>query len=111
MPGCRHGGRQADELLIQVRNTHLKPMGHADLVLDQQQAVEKGLTFEFETRRKTSLRIGEVDLQQLVAFGRPFIANPDLVSRLQHELPLTTPDMSTFYTPGAKGYSDYPHSA
>jgi N-ethylmaleimide reductase len=47
----------------------------------------------------------------LVAFGRPFIANPDLVSRLQHELPLTAPDMSTFYTPGAKGYSDYPRSA
>ena len=36
---------------------------------------------------------------------------PDLVSRLQHELPLTTPDMSTFYTPGAKGYSDYPRSS
>ena len=48
---------------------------------------------------------------ELVAFGRPFIANPDLVSRLQHALPLTTPDMSTFYTPGAKGYIDYPRSA
>jgi N-ethylmaleimide reductase len=48
---------------------------------------------------------------ELVAFGRPFIANPDLVSRLQHELPLTTPDMSTFYTPGAKGYSDYPRTS
>ena len=48
---------------------------------------------------------------ELVAFGRPFIANPDLVSRLQNELPLTTPDMSTFYTPGAKGYSDYPRTS
>ena len=48
---------------------------------------------------------------ELVAFGRPFIANPDLVRRLQHALPLTTPDMSTFYTPGAKGYNDYPCSA
>ena len=55
-----------------------------------------------------ALDSGELDL---IAFGRPFIANPDLVSRLQHERPLTTPDMSTFYTPGAKGYSDYPRTS
>ena len=45
---------------------------------------------------------------ELVAFGRPFIANPDLVRRLRDGLPLAQPDPSTFYTPGAKGYSDYP---
>ena len=44
----------------------------------------------------------------LIAFGRPFLANPDLVARLRKDAPLNAPDMATFYTPGAKGYTDYP---
>ncbi|MFI4967173.1 MAG: alkene reductase [Gammaproteobacteria bacterium] len=44
----------------------------------------------------------------LVAFGVPFIANPDLVERFRAGAPLSTPDQATFYTPGAKGYTDYP---
>ena len=44
----------------------------------------------------------------LIGFGRPFLANPDLVERLRRNAPLNPPDMSTFYTPGAKGYTDYP---
>ena len=44
----------------------------------------------------------------LVAFGRPYIANPDLVERLRTEAPLNTPDKATFYGGGAKGYTDYP---
>lgn len=44
----------------------------------------------------------------LVAFGRPFLANPDLVERLRVGAALNAPDMSTFYMPGAKGYTDYP---
>ncbi|GAB1232240.1 alkene reductase [Ferrigenium sp. UT4] len=43
----------------------------------------------------------------LVAFGRPFISNPDLVQKLQRGATLAPPDMSTFYTPGEKGYTDY----
>ncbi len=43
-----------------------------------------------------------------VAFGTPFIANPDLVNRFRHRLPLAAPDPDTFYTPGAVGYTDYP---
>jgi N-ethylmaleimide reductase len=43
----------------------------------------------------------------LVAFGRAFLANPDLVARMQRGLPLNAPDFGTFYTPGAKGYTDY----
>ncbi len=45
---------------------------------------------------------------ELVAFGRPYLANPDLVERLKVGAPLNPPDMSTFYTPGDKGYTDYP---
>jgi len=44
----------------------------------------------------------------LVAFGRAFLANPDLVARLEKGLELNAPDFGTFYTPGAKGYTDYP---
>ncbi|WP_341916028.1 alkene reductase [Polaromonas sp. YR568] len=44
----------------------------------------------------------------LVAFGRPYIANPDLVRRLRESAPLNTPDKATFYGGGAKGYTDYP---
>ena len=44
----------------------------------------------------------------LVAIGRPFIANPDLVRRLHENRPLNEPDASTFYGGGAKGYTDYP---
>jgi len=44
----------------------------------------------------------------LIAFGRPFLANPDLVERLRAGAALNAPDMTTFYTPGAKGYTDYP---
>jgi 2,4-dienoyl-CoA reductase-like NADH-dependent reductase (Old Yellow Enzyme family) len=43
-----------------------------------------------------------------IAFGRPFIANPDLPRRLVDALPLNTPDFATFYTQDAKGYTDYP---
>jgi N-ethylmaleimide reductase len=44
----------------------------------------------------------------LIAFGRAFLANPDLVERMRAGAALNAPDMSTFYTPGAKGYTDYP---
>lgn len=44
----------------------------------------------------------------LTAMGRPFIANPDLVERLRQDAPLNAPSPDTFYTPGAKGYTDYP---
>lgn len=44
----------------------------------------------------------------LVAFGRPFIANPDLVQRLASGAPLATPDQKTFYGGDGHGYTDYP---
>jgi N-ethylmaleimide reductase len=44
----------------------------------------------------------------LVAFGRPFIANPDLVERLRTGAPLNAPEVATFYGGGEKGYTDYP---
>ncbi|MCR4299848.1 MAG: alkene reductase [Gallionella sp.] len=44
----------------------------------------------------------------LVAVGRPFLANPDLIARWKSGAALNEPDPGTFYTPGARGYTDYP---
>ena len=48
---------------------------------------------------------GEADA---VAFGKLFIANPDLPERFATDAPLNVPDPATFYVPGVKGYTDYP---
>ena len=50
----------------------------------------------------------EAGVGEAVSFARHFIANPDLVERLRQGLPLARFDRHTLYTPGAKGYSDYP---
>ena len=51
------------------------------------------------------LAAGHADL---AAFGRPYITNPDLPERFKNNWPLEpTEDMSFWYTPGAKGYTDY----
>jgi N-ethylmaleimide reductase len=47
----------------------------------------------------------------MVAFGRYYISNPDLVERLRHNLPLTEPNKGTFYGGGAEGYTDYATSS
>ena len=60
--------------------------------------------FDAAASAEAVLTAGNADL---VAFGRPFLANPDLVARLKNGAALTAPDMSTFYTPGEKGYTDY----
>lgn len=60
--------------------------------------------FTLETANQV-LAAGEADA---VAFGVPFLANPDLPDRFRRNAPLNTPDPSTFYAPGPKGYTDYP---
>ncbi len=60
--------------------------------------------FTLETGN-AALAAGEADA---VAFGVPYIANPDLPERFRLGAPLNAPDPSTFYAPGAKGYTDYP---
>ncbi|MEI5682636.1 alkene reductase [Mesorhizobium sp. CCNWLW179-1] len=56
-------------------------------------------------RAEKVLEGGRADL---VAFGRPFISNPDLVERMRDGAPAAPWDRSTFYTRGEKGYTDYP---
>jgi 2,4-dienoyl-CoA reductase-like NADH-dependent reductase (Old Yellow Enzyme family) len=52
-----------------------------------------------------ALRSGEADG---IAFGRPFLANPDLPARFAKRAALNPPNAATFYTPGQAGYIDYP---
>jgi N-ethylmaleimide reductase len=58
-------------------------------------------------RERGNRLIGE-GLADLIAFGRPFIANPDLVQRFAQSAPLAEIDWETVYASGARGYSDYP---
>jgi N-ethylmaleimide reductase len=56
-------------------------------------------------RAERDLAAGKCDL---IAVGRPILANPDLVIRWKTGAAVNAPDMATFYTPGSKGYVDYP---
>ena len=50
----------------------------------------------------------KADRADVIAVGKPILANPDLVTRWQTGAALNTPDSNLFYTPGPKGYTDYP---
>jgi N-ethylmaleimide reductase len=61
-----------------------------------------GYDFELATKQLAA------NAADLIAFGKPFISNPDLVERLKSGAPLNEWDKATFYGGGAKGYTDYP---
>ena len=61
-----------------------------------------GYTLELATKAVES------NTADLIAFGQPYIANPDLVERFKQHAPLNTIDQATLYGGGAKGYTDYP---
>lgn len=75
---------------------HFRPLYEGTLIINQ------GFT------RETGNEVIEEGQADLVAFGVPFIANPDLVERFAQEAELAQPDQALFYTGGAKGYIDYP---
>ena len=68
----------------------------------QAYVANNGYDFELATK------VLAADAADLIAFGKPFISNPDLVERLKKGAPLNPPDKATFYGGGAKGYTDYP---
>jgi N-ethylmaleimide reductase len=61
-----------------------------------------GITFD------QAWQLVEENKVDMIAYGKDFISNPDLVERLKNGLELTKPDFKTFYTPGPEGYIDYP---
>lgn len=85
------------------------------------QAIPKGFTEKFRTAYNGVLIIaGGFDKQKadqylnegkvdLIAFGRSFISNPDLVERMQHDWPITEADRAIFYGGDQRGYTDFPN--
>ena len=97
--GVDHSSMGAPEVPIEIKKA-IRERFHGTNIL------AGGYTKE---RAETELHGGLADL---IAFGRPFINNPDLVERFVHGWPLSKElDMSTFYTPDEKGYTDYPKYA
>ncbi|MEM1326597.1 MAG: alkene reductase [Bacteroidota bacterium] len=88
------------------------PMGAPDVP----QSIKKSIREKFDGTiilcggydKEKAERDLEADLGDAIAFGRPYIANPDLVLRMKHDEELNDPNPDTFYTPGAEGYIDYP---
>ena len=74
----------------------IRKVFNGPLVLNSDYTLEKA---------QAALAAGEADA---IAFGRPFIANPDLPQRLAKNIPLTADNMATWYTQGPEGYTDYP---
>lgn len=64
--------------------------------------------FSVMTTRQEAHQLIDQELADVVAVGRPAIANPDLVERWAGDLPENEPDVDTFYGGGADGYTDYP---
>ncbi|APQ18988.1 alkene reductase [Maribacter hydrothermalis] len=75
---------------------HFRPLYNGTLMINA--------GFDQESGNKV-IEDGNADL---VAFGKLYISNPDLVERFQHNFPLAEWDNDTFYTPGKEGYTDYP---
>lgn len=87
-------------------------MGAPPVPVSLKRAVREAFGGTFVLSGGYDAKRAEADLTEkhgdLVAFGRPFLANPDLVTRFQAGKELNAPDMGSFYTPGEKGYTDYP---
>lgn len=64
--------------------------------------------FRTQTTRDEAIALVGDDVADAVAIGRAAIANPDLVARWEQDAEENTPDPGTFYTPGPRGYTDYP---
>jgi 2,4-dienoyl-CoA reductase-like NADH-dependent reductase (Old Yellow Enzyme family) len=89
---------------------------NADPASDLVQAIREAIDAPFVantgfgtiTTRDDAQALVSNGLADAVSVGRPVIANPDLVRRWREDLPENEPDQDTFYTEGARGYTDYP---
>jgi N-ethylmaleimide reductase len=82
----------------------IAPFDYASLRKRFKRAYMANNGYDFELAEK-QLAANAADL---IAFGKPFISNPDLVERLKTGAPLNEWDKATFYGGGARGYTDYP---
>jgi len=115
---ANYAGEEA-ETLDQVRALAARKIGYLHLIatpgavpdstVDAVRAAFPGtlvLAGDYDRERaEAALLAGRADV---IAFGRPFIGNPDLPERLRQNLALSGFDPATLYSPGPAGYSDYP---
>ncbi|PVE56823.1 alkene reductase [Rhizobium rhizogenes] len=86
-----------------------KPFDYAALKAAYVEAGGKGLWIANNGYdRASAIEAVENGKADAIAFGKAFIANPDLVQRLKDNAPLNEPNQQTFYGGGAEGYTDYP---
>ncbi|APW35875.1 alkene reductase [Rhodoferax koreense] len=85
-----------------------RPFNYADLEAAYRNAGGKAAWMVNNAYDKALAEKAVQNGADLVAFGKAFIANPDLVRRLREDAPLNAPDQKTFYGGGAQGYTDYP---
>ncbi len=108
-----------------VRELDQRHVGYLTMLEPNEQDLEKGVAIEHvaktfrpmtsvpfiantgfdEAKGADVLRSGDADA---IAYGKLYIANPDLVARFKVDAPLNKPDPATFYSAGPKGYTDYP---
>ena len=72
------------------------------------QVFDGPLVVNSDYRKKDAQIVIDSGIADAVAFGRPFISNPDLVDRFRQDAPLADDDMKTWYSQGPEGYIDYP---
>lgn len=85
------------------------PVGDGEYFAPHLRKVFKGpLILNGSYTRETAMQVVANGTADAISFGRLFIANPDLPERFRLNAPLNDVDVSTFYTPGPKGYTDYP---
>lgn len=108
-----NSGSLSDLDLVYVHVVDHSALGAPHVPLEIKQAIRKEFKNTVILAGGHTKESAEAELQSgladLVAFGRPFINNPDLVDRMQNDLPLSTDlHFDLFYTPDEKGYTDYP---
>ena len=94
--------------LVEPRPDQLAGLGTADPAAPLRQAFGGGIIAASGFERESAIAAVAEARADAIAFGRLFIANPDLPERLRRNAPLNPYDRSTFYGGGAAGYTDYP---
>jgi N-ethylmaleimide reductase len=98
--------------LVYVHLVDHSPMGAPEVPVSIKQTIRKEFKRSLILSGGYDAQRAEKDLEDkacdLIAVGRPFLANPDLVARWKTGAALNDVDFSTFYTPGPKGFTDYP---
>lgn len=103
--------RLSDLGLLYIHVVDHSPMGAPPVSPEVKRLIRENFKGAYILSGGYDVAKAEADLTErkgdLVAFGRPFISNPDLVAKLKSGASLKPADPTTFYTPGAKGYTDY----